>query len=46
MIKTIDRKVFIRLASWGVASLLLPSSGFPFRGIKIKAVAFDAFPHI
>jgi hypothetical protein len=44
MIKTIDRKVFIRLASWGVASLLIHLDFLSED--QNKAVAFAAFHHI
>lgn len=44
MTKTINRKEFVHMASRGAASLLIPSLGFISRDIKIKAVAFDAFP--
>jgi 2-haloacid dehalogenase len=44
MIRAIDRKAFIRMTTWGAASLLISSSGFLSSDIKIKAVAFDAFP--
>src|SRR5690349_21430584 len=44
MTKTINRKEFVRMASSGAASLLIPPLGLLSRDIKIKAVAFDAFP--
>lgn len=44
MTKTINRKDFVHMASSGAASLLIPSLGLISRDIKIKAVAFDAFP--
>src|SRR5689334_4176531 len=44
MIKTINRKEFVQMASRGAASVLIPSLGFISRDIRIKAVAFDAFP--
>jgi len=44
MTKRINRKKFVHMASWGAASLVIPSLGFISRDIKIKAIAFDAFP--
>ena len=44
MLKAIDRREFVQMASRGAATVLIPSLGFISRDIKIKAVAFDAFP--